>query len=221
MLAGSLLLAPNGLGSDQANTPTVASTPGIDTEDLYLFPSPQNPANVVLILDVHPFIPPGMGASTVFDPNVLYQFKIDNVGDGIEHLVIQFKFTGVGSNQQVQVSGPLQPSRTGVSNVFETPDSVTGTINTPFTLSTGVKVFAGVREDPFFFDLQQFFAILPDRGIPLNGGTVTNPNALAAMSWNATGTDFFKNQNVMSLIVELPKSMLGTGKIGVWGTTSR
>src|SRR5262249_39828066 len=65
--------------------------PGLEAVDLYAFPSPSNPANVVLAFNVHPLIPPGFGDTTVFDPNALYQIKIDNTGDLVEDLVIQLK----------------------------------------------------------------------------------------------------------------------------------
>jgi hypothetical protein len=42
-----------------------------------------------------------------------------------------------------------------------------------------------------------------------------------ATSFNNPGTDFFAGTNVMSLVVELPKSLLGTGTINVWATSNR
>jgi hypothetical protein len=230
------MLAVKARGSDFFATPSIASKPGVDINDLYVFPSPTNANNVVLVMDLHPLIPSGQGPSVVFDPNLLFQFKIDNTGDLVEDLVIQAKFTGTGSNQQVQIAGPIKPSRTGTQSVFEKPDSVMGTINVPFTLSNGVKVFAGAREDPSFFDVNQFWSLLPDRANP-QGPTFTNtsgtqvsttpanPNQLMGNSWRSAGAaiDFFKGLNVLSIVIELPRSMLkgaGTGKINVWCTTS-
>ncbi|HLK56816.1 MAG TPA: DUF4331 family protein [Chthonomonadaceae bacterium] len=234
LLAAGVLLVPALLlvkmkahGSDHADTPAIAALPGTDLTDLYIFPSPTNSNNVVLAMCVHPLIPTGMGLSTVFDPNVLYQFKIDTNGDSVEDLVIQAKFTGIGANQQVQISGPVKPSHLGTQTVFETPNSVVGTINNTFTLSNGMKVFAGAREDPFFIDLNQLYAIFPDRKTPLNGIAVSNPNTPQAAGWNPAGTakDFLKGFNVLAIVVELPKTMLqpagSDGKIRVWITTSK
>jgi hypothetical protein len=212
--------------SDHADTPAIAATPGVDLTDVFLFPSPVNPNNVVLVMNVHPLIPSGQGLSTVFDPNVLYQFKIDNTGDFKEDLVIQAKFSGTGANQKVQIAGPVKPERIGTQAVFERPDPVVGTINTTFTTSNGMTVFAGAREDPFFFDLNQFFTILPDRETPINGIPVANPDAPQATSFRAPGQaqDFLRGLNVLSIVVELPKSMLRgatTSKIGLWCTTSK
>jgi hypothetical protein len=243
LLAGAVLLIPafmhlRARGSDHADTPTIAATPGADLTDVYIFPSPTGDATkVVLVMNVHPLIPSGQGPSVVFDPNVLYQFKIDNVGDFKEHLVIQAKFTGTDANQQVQIAGPVKPSMTGTQSVFETPDSVVGKINDlNFTTSNGMHVFAGAREDPFFFDLNQFFTILPDRASPLgstfnntSGATVStapaDPDLPQAASWRPVGQaqDFLKGLDVLSIVVELPRALLtagGDGKIRVWCTTS-
>jgi hypothetical protein len=246
-LAGALipaLMLGRARGSDHADTPFIAANPGTDLTDVFIFPSPTNASNVVLVMNVHPLIPSGQGTSAYFDPTVLYQFKIDTTQSTtktfVENKVIQFKFTGTGANQQVQVAGPVTPARTGTVTQFMTPDSVSGTYNLAFTLSSGIKVFCGPREDPFFFDLNQFFTIFPDRANPLAasitntaGQTVSttpaNPDAPQATTWRAAGQaqDFLKGFNVLSIVVELPRTALAdptsgkVGKIGVWATTSR
>ncbi len=164
-------------GSDHADTPTIAKTPGGDLTDVFVFPSPANASNVVLAMNVHPLIPSGQAAGIAFDPNILYQFKIDNTGDGVEDLVIQAKFVGLGPNQRVILYGPVKPTRTGTQNEYVSSGQPrAGTINTAFSPAAGVTAFAGAREDPFFFDLNQFFKILPDRATPLTGTEVPNPN---------------------------------------------
>jgi len=236
LAAVSVVFLTRARGSDHADTPAIAAAPGTDLTDVFIFPSPTNNNNVVLVMCLHPLIPTGLGTSTFFDPTVLYQFKIDNVGDYVEHYVIQAKFVGTGATQQVQISSGT-PSRTGTVTVQLPPDSVVGTYNTPFTTSNGMKVFAGPREDPFFFDLIQFFTILPDRANPL-GPTITNtagvsvsttpanPDMPMASSFRPVGQaqDFLKGLNVLAIVVEVPKSQLSagnSGKINVWCTTSR
>src|SRR5437016_579241 len=127
------LLFMRARGSDHADTPDIAKTPGADLTDVYIFPSPNDPNNVVLIMNSHPLIASGSGATTVFDPDVLYQFKIDtsNPLDGVEDLVLQFRFSGTNpASQQVQVFGPAAPVQAGtVSQYLATPDPTTGTIN--------------------------------------------------------------------------------------------
>jgi hypothetical protein len=210
-----------------------ATLPGGSITDVYMFPSPTNAANVVLVMNFHPLIPPGQGLVVTLDPNILYTLRMDTSGDLVEDLVIQVKATGAGSNQVIQVSGPVKPSRTGTAQIFETPDQVVGTLNTPFTLSNGARVFAGAAEDPFFFDLNAFYSMLPDRAALLgptftniNGvqvpTTPANPNALQLTSFRPAGSaqDFFKGFNVLSIVVELPRTALGGGTVRLWATTA-
>ena len=217
-LVAPAVLISRGYTSDHADTPSIAANPGQDISDVFMFPSTTNANDVVLVMNVHPLIGPGMGPATSFDPNVLYQFKIDNTGDGVEDLVIQAKFSGSGTTQKVSIAGPLKPSTTGTANVLESAYPTTGTINAAFSPTAGMKVFCGAREDPFFFDLDQFFTILPDRATPVTGTPISNPNVPQAGSWRPApgpgvvnpAQDFLSVHkfNVLSIIVELPKSML-------------
>ncbi len=218
------------IGSDHAGTVVTAQTrPGTDLSDLHIFPG-SNANNVVLAMSVRPLIPAGNPQKVSFDTDVLYQFKIDNTGDSVEDLVIQARFQGTGANQKVFISGPVKPSRLGTVTKFETAYTTTGTFNTAFSPVTGMRVFAGLRSDPFFIDLEQLFTILPDRADPLKPSpTPTTPpsqaNTPKATTWRPAGQaqDFLANFNVLGLVVELPKSQLigsGNGKIRVWETTS-
>jgi hypothetical protein len=228
-------------GSDHADTPAIAAAPGTDLTDVFVFPSPTNANNVVLVMNAHPLITPANTASTVFDPNVLYQFKIDNNGDFREDLVIQAKFSGTTpATQTAKISGPVLPSRIGNTAIQETPNATAVPFNVTAgtTLTNGAKVFCGPREDPFFFDLEQFYTILPDRASPVFTPTFTNtsgvavstspanPNQPQAATWRspANARDYLSGFNVLSIVIELPKTMLtggGTSKIGVWCTTSK
>ena len=213
-------------GSDHADTPQIAASPGTDLTDVFIFPSPSNPDNVVLAMNVNPLIATGGSAS--FDPNVLYQFKIDNTGDNSEDLVIQARFEGTGSAQKVMLSGPSIPALYGTQSRALPAQGTTGTVGAVFSPTPGTSVFAGVREDPFFFDLEQFFTILPDRATPINGKPVApaDANTPKATSWRAPGVakDFLAGFNVLSIVVELPRSAIrgaATSKIAVWATTSK
>jgi hypothetical protein len=160
LLLGGVMAVPAGLainqarvqGSDHGDTAENIKRIGADLTDLYVFPSPQNRNNVVLVMNARGLITAGQASRVSFDPNVLYQFKIDNTGDSVEDLVIQAKFQGSGPQQRVFITGPVKPARTGTSSVFQAPLPASGVINRAFAPTTGMQVFAGPREDPFFFD---------------------------------------------------------------------
>ena len=207
--------------SDHQDAPLTVSHPGADITDVYVFPDPRDSGRVVLAMDVWPLIPTGMSAGKSFDPGVLYQLKIGTGDHYKEDYVIQFKATGVGAAQQIAVSGPTAPAMTGVTSTLLPPVGTVG-YNAQATLPNGVRVFAGPREDPFFFDLTQFYAIQPDRNF------ANQPSVPAAIAgcYRAPGTDFLAGFNVLSLVVDLPRALLANVKTGrpglihVWATTS-
>jgi Domain of unknown function (DUF4331) len=121
----------------------------------------------------------------------------------------------------------VAPPVVGATNntVANTAATVSGSINQVLGSASGIQVYAGSREEPFFIDLEQFFRIVPDRK-PTTGSLSTLPDTATAGSFRtpAAAVDFAKGFNVLSIIVELPTSMLtsgGSSKLGIWGTISR
>lgn len=212
--------------SDHQDNPLVELNPSLDMSDVYAFPG-ATPDRVVLAMNSHPLMTPAQTPGASFDPNLLYQFKVDNTGDAREDRVIQVVFTGTGASQTVQVYGPMAPPVQGaMGNTLATgTPTVTGPINQVLGTSTGMQVYAGAREDPFFLDLEQFLRIIPDRK-PVEGPLSQIPDAPSATSFRAAGSavDALKGTNVLSIVIELPTAQLtmgGNAKIGVWGTISR
>jgi hypothetical protein len=224
------LVAATGIGvaraSDHQDNPLVEVNPAMDMTDVYAFPG-STPDRIALVLNSWAFITPAQATTTSFDSNLLYQFKVDNTGDAREDRVIQVLFKGTGASQTVEVRGPIAPPVVGAMNnrVADVTPVVSGLVNQVLGSATGVQVFAGVREDPFFIDLEQFFRILPDRK-PSTGQLSLLPDAASATTFRtpASAVDFVKGFNVLSIIIELPASQLtqgGNAKIGLWGTISR
>lgn len=212
------------LASDHQDSPDVELNPSMDMTDFYAFPGSSS-GRIALVLNSWAFLTPAETPSTSFDPNLLYQFKIDNTGDAKEDLVMQVVFTGTGANQTVSLYGPIAPPVVGaMQNTLSTSKPVlTGKVNTMLGSNTGIQLFAGARSDPFFIDLEQFFRVLPDRK-PVTGPLAQLPSTQSATSFRNPGTDYVKGHNVLSIVVELPTSMLtagGNAKIGLWGTISR
>lgn len=228
-VAGAVALTAAGvmLASDHQDTAEVELHPRLDINDVYVFPGSTPDRLVLAVTTSSPLTPAGsVGAS--FDPSILYQIKIDNTGDAIEDLVLQFAFTGTGSGQQVSLLGPAAPGSTGRRSVLlDVPPTLSGPVNSILGSATGVQLFAGLREDPFFIDLEQFFKILPDRR-PVTGALSKIGPQPEASAFRDPGIDFLAGINALAIVVELPEAMLlpagGGGadpQIGVWATTSR
>ena len=195
--------------ADHIDSPTVTNLP-VDITDLYVFRA-QDPNNLVFVANTQGLLTPGATGAAKFDANTVLEFNIDNNGDAIEDLVIQCKYDAVSN--KMQVYGPIVPSEKGTRSKLEgtvTADvSVTayGSAAITNTGATGIKVYAGPRDDPFFFDLNRFKMII--------AGT--------AAGFNNPGTDAFAGTNVMSVVVEVPKTLISspTGKINVWLETKK
>lgn len=224
--AGARLLR----ASDHQDTPEVELAQRMDINDVYAFPG-ASANSIALVMTTASPITPAASASVFFDPNLLYQIKVDTntVPDGVEDLVFQVTFTGNDANQQVTVRGPVKPNVTGnTATLVTTGPVVTGTINSSLGTVGGTQVFAGLRADPFFIDLTQFFNILNDRRPSTGPLAVATP---AQTSWRpacngsnagSCAVNFLNGINTLAIVIELPLSQIKTtGKFGVWGTISR
>ena len=215
-IAGQRLLA-----SDHQDTPEVELNPRMDINDVFAFPGTGADRIALAMTTSSPI----QGTNASFDNNLLYQIRIDNSGDATEDRVIQVTFSGTGANQTVTVRGPVAPAMTGMrSTLVNDPQAITGPVGQTLGSATGVQVFAGLRDDPFFIDLEQFFKIVPDRRP--STGPLSGPATQQATSFRNPGIDFLRTYNALAIVVEVPKSMLtsATGadaKVGIWGTVSR
>lgn len=210
-------------GSDHQDTPLVELNPRMDLTDVYAFPG-SAPGRIVLVMNTSGLLTPAETPTAAFDPNILYQFKIDNDGDAKEDRVIQVTFSGKDVNQKVQVRGPFTPSMQGaMMNPLNTSAAMlTGNFDTPFGSASAIQAYAGPRDDPFFLDLEAAFCILPDRR-PVTG-PLASGCALPAVGFRSPGVNYLAGYNVLSIVVELPSSLLengAPGKLGIWGTISR
>jgi hypothetical protein len=177
---------------------------------------------------------PIIGQDASFDPRLLYQLKIDNSGDAKEDLVFQITFdNGVGTNQGYTIVGPVAPTTSGtpaaggvVNQLVSGGSRLTGSIGSISGSPTNIQAFAGLRTDPFFIDLEQFFRIVPDRRP--STGPLSIPLTQQASSFRNPGVDLLGSlkANTLAIVIEVPKSMLTSSaaadaKFGVWGTISR
>lgn len=179
-----------------------------DITDLYIFQG-KNTDNLVFVGNSQGLLAPGATGAASFNPHTLIQFKIDNDGDNVEDLVIQ----AILQDGKINFYGLSRPTFPGARTKIEKGNFLGSVAVTPYgaapivsTGSDGIKFFAGARDDPFFFDLDQFHKI--------TGGMAT--------SFNNPGKDTFAGTNVLSIVIEVPKSLLHAqkGKINAWLTTS-
>ena len=207
VLVGGIIYA-----ADHIDAPAVTGAGsvslGTDITDVYAFQDPTDNSKMVFIMNVQGLMSPAASATATFPSNVMYELNIDNNGNNVEDLVIQC----LVQNGKMRVYGPVAVGTAGTTSTVKTSGPVTEVNVTSYTSATpnvgtntnGIKIFAGPRDDPFFFDLVRFKQII--------AGTAT--------SFNNPGTDSFAGTNVMSIVVEVPKTLLGTAAtINVWAET--
>ncbi|WP_299103515.1 DUF4331 family protein [uncultured Winogradskyella sp.] len=196
------------IAADHIDAPAVQGGTS-DITDFYAFQG-EDTANIAFVANVQGLLGSGSDSqNAAFDENVLIEFNIDTNGDAIEDLVIQ----ATPRDGKMYFFGPVAPSQTGLNSTIATTtpnqasvditaygeDAMIGNAN-------GMKFFAGPRDDPFFMDFAQYGQII--------GGNAT--------SFNNPGTDTFAGTNVMSIVVEVPKSMIGgSGTINTWVESKR
>jgi len=177
-----------------------------DIADLYAFQSPSDNTKMVFAVTWNGLLSPSRTAMANFSNNVMFEINIDNTGDNVEDLVIQAKF----QDGKFRVYGPVRPAAPGINSTIVTSGPMLEGTITPYganvapivaSNNSGMKAFVGPRDDPFFFDIVRFREIL--------AGTAT--------AFRTPGQDSFAGTNVLSLVVEVPKSMLGSAAtLNVW-----
>ncbi|WP_025292585.1 DUF4331 family protein [Sphingomonas sanxanigenens] len=140
--------------------------------------------------------PAGTNRPGTYDRDVLYGINVST--DGVREtteLPIRVRFGSGGGGYGVQFSG-----LPGVATPFAGP------VETDLTTPNGIKVRAGLFDDPFFFDLQGF----------------RETRSTGMLRFDRT-RDFFAGQNDTAIVIEIPRAALpeGTGSVDIWGSTAR
>jgi hypothetical protein len=205
---------PSGAGAaDHLDAPGLTPPGGdvrLDLTDIYAFRA--GGGRTALVLNVNGFSKAGQQATfatrvprVAATPPAAYHFRVDNNGDAREDVILSVTF-GKPNKQGVQT---MQIRRNGkVILNGKTSRFCKDTVNKG---KNGVRAFAGMRDDPFFFDLDGFLNIL------------SSEPGKSFLGCTSPRSDKFAGSNVSSIVVELKPSLLtrrGSSKIGVWATTN-
>ncbi len=183
--------------SDHLDHEEIASgkiDPRVDIADLYVFPSPDKPGRTALVMTVNP-LAPAVGAD--FATDAVYEILIDTDADARPDISYRTTFETVDGSQRATVrraTGDDARSRgvTGTIVIEGAAVCLDGSVQVADAGDTR-RFFAGLRGDPFFFDLHGY---LDDFAF--------------------TGDDLFADKNVCAIALEVPAEELGSGPIGVW-----
>jgi hypothetical protein len=182
-----------------------------DINDVYVFRAPDNSKRTVIAVTVNPAINLFGGN---FGTNVRYIINVDKNGDEKPDLAYVARFGKVDKRDRdrfqeqdywiTKYTGKHARSLSHGKTVAW-GESNEGSAKTRQSL----KAWAGVRSDPFFFDLTGFI------------GTTTLLTTGTAVGGDGLGndpTDFFANLNTNAIVLSIPNSQL-PDTIGVWAAT--
>jgi hypothetical protein len=193
--------------SDHISGPRALADPIADITDVYAFPSPERAGHVVLVLNTLPFAP----ASAHFSTGLLYRFRLRPLrAHGGDHLapfvvdqpelVLDCHFSPPPGT--AEDSGALEQRGTCIA-----PDGaeVECTVNdVEGGAGHGVRVFAGVRWDPFIMDARAALKTI----------------ATGQLSFTDPSTIYLDGKNVLSLVIEIDNTLLhGAELVGVVAET--
>jgi uncharacterized protein DUF4331 len=230
-----------GHASSHREAPLISNDPQADNTDVYAFVSPDAPDTVTLIASYIPFEDPQGGPNFYrFGDSVLYQFNIDNNGDGVADIQYQLRFTTQVRNGGTFLynTGPIKALDDFNRNVYQTytltridggrttltagpmltmPDNV-GNASTPTYGGNGSGIYEFKQGDG---TTARVFAGQTDDPFFLDLRVF---DLLYGANLSEAGVDSLAGFNVHSIAIQVPKSSLRSASspiIGVWATASR
>jgi hypothetical protein len=178
----------------------------LDITDVFAFKSSKDPDKLMLIVNSNPTAPapaPIQARGPEFYPGAVYRINVDTDGDAQADVAFTFTFsepengaqTGTAyyaTGAQAREPGPAA-GQVLTSSIPVSFDAMAQPVS-----AGRIRLFAGVRSEPFFADVE---------------------GALHGFQW--TGHDDFAGNNVLSIALEVPDDMLGAGPvIGIWASIS-
>ncbi len=186
--------------SDHISGPRALAEPIADITDVYAFPSPQRPGRLVLVMNTLPFAQP----DDRFSDGLIYRFRLrqlaarDGAGPRLfdiaeREVTVDVVFDEPDADDPHAQDGVVRTSE-GVSQPFRAGERSGGSTDP-------LRVFAGVRWDPFFMDAPAALKTI----------------ATGELSFAQPGTIFLDGKNVLSIVVELDVAIL----VGAENTVSK
>ncbi|QED28719.1 DUF4331 domain-containing protein [Microvenator marinus] len=181
--------------ADHTDPPDRVGTPGnaADIGDIYAWHNTAEGTLTVALTFSGPLAPAADQAGN-YDDDVLYAIHIDNTGDNVANHNIYARF---GQND-------LGDWGVRVEGIPGATAPVEGAVEATIDAGNDVKVWAGLRDDPFFFDLEGFQDTL----------------STGDLSFDNT-RDSFAGANITTIVLEMPLDAArgAETEFQVWATT--
>jgi hypothetical protein len=192
--------APETRAADHGDAPFASQEREADIADLYAFLDPNDNTRLIVAVTHQGFIVPGEAVNFGFyDPTIRFQIEVETNGDARPDDEILVSFGPRTSTTEPQTASiTLTSGRTFTART--TPPTLSGTAPAPIVDTddqSGVRFFAGVVDDPFFFDIPGFNRFVASA----RAGNI-DPSTLQR------GRDTFAGYNAMGFALSIPLSQL-------------
>src|SRR5581483_6324077 len=161
---------------------------------------PNDNSKLILAMTQRGFIASGENANFgIFDQFLQYQFKLETTGDAKPDQFVNVRFSPVEGSGGPQTATIVLPGK----QTFSAPTTRSSTAATAPTQvvttdpATGVSFFAGLVDDPFFFDIPAF-------GRFVASVLAKSPDVTQLQR----GRDSFAGYNVMGIALSIPLTIL-------------
>jgi hypothetical protein len=197
---------PRAWGADHRDGPRITdlnNSPAgaLDLNDLYIFVSPTNPNNTVLIQTMSPGA--GVVGPGVFFPGAVYELRISNDGDPLtDEIVFQTAFSqpdASGRQQFIIVRADQSGSSIVASGI---------TNSRTVSIRGGGSATAGIFDDPFFFDVNNTARVNRELTLTALGLPTGFPPGTDPTRWLKRPNfpiNFFGGSNTLAIITEIPR----------------
>lgn len=202
----------------------------LNLTDLFVFREKDQNANasdsdLVFVMDTNPRSLARQ--QYYFSTRARYEFKVTRATDkdatptGQTDVLLRFEFGAPDAQKQQEIKlttirdGSTQTAVVGKTTPLAADPKTAPIVNQVALGGANLSVFAGLREDPFFFDVEQYFRVRA-------GAAGTGP--AVGFRPATTAVDFTKGYNVNAIAVRIPISFLQGGSqakvFDVWETIS-
>jgi hypothetical protein len=216
----ALTAASVALAADHIDAPAAIADPTADITDLYTW---TDQGNAVFVLNVTPLAVAGAKFS-----------------DKVQYVIHTESAMGFGmKGEKTDIIVTFDAAQKASVWVGDKAEYVTGDASATTGLASAdgkLKVFAGLRDDPFFFNLEGFketVAIVDGAAAGLMYDAAKCPKLDAATSGllvkqlksakgGGPGVDFFAGKNVLSIVLSIDKKLLNAGGpiMSAWASTN-
>jgi hypothetical protein len=195
--------------SHHFDTKLAQKDPSMNICDMYLFQG--SPGNTVMAMTVN--ADAGLGSSDALPDEALYAFRFDLDGDAHEDVVFKFRFghpRHVDRDEHKHVQSFQVRRAVGEQIGGDAGDLLVEGLTGSVSFAAGVSAFVGIAPEMWAADAIAFFNLL---------------NALYKEDRYDADVflhrrNFFAKRNVVAMVLQVPNSMIGDGKVGAWSTAS-